>query len=491
MKDDEHLRWVFEQAMKAIDAYNDCWKLPEEVQSVINNNDEDLALKLCEDYNLCSNFLQRMCGLFGIINRNKSLLDKRAFITLGCANDTRGGDACGIMIDRKVDKGTEKNDQYFQIWYSKSALLKSTIRCNVALGHCRKASVGGVTADKAQPIIIKDDEGNIQFCLIHNGTIYNYKELAAKYIPEIKIDDLSDSQVMARIFYYSGYDVLGEYEGSGAFVIQDYRYNKTYMFKGESLGNTTTKNPEVERPLYFVKTGKSIVFSSIYSVLQGLYYELDVYNVPSNVLLECDGKDLYEVKKYDRTKCYHCKRYVTKTYSVINNDYFWEGLKSKTVSPIVDFDVESGLYMNASTGEDLHGVQYVSNYGYIAKYSTGFNKPYYFWYGLMINGEIAYNKLRELDTAKMPAHQLFQIAKRLSCNPTVYNKKYYVYDSSHKRVPFTDNYIFPLTGVEIVCSKKGKVIVVYDNNRIETTLPIELTEEAIDKIVNYVKNSIQ
>jgi hypothetical protein len=57
MKDDEHLRWVFEQAMKAIDAYNDCWKLPEEVQSVINNNDEDLALKLCEDYNLCSNFL--------------------------------------------------------------------------------------------------------------------------------------------------------------------------------------------------------------------------------------------------------------------------------------------------------------------------------------------------------------------------------------------------------------------------------------------------
>lgn len=45
-----------------------------------------------------------MCGLFAIINHYKRQLDKRAFITLGCANDARGGDACGIMIDRKIEK---------------------------------------------------------------------------------------------------------------------------------------------------------------------------------------------------------------------------------------------------------------------------------------------------------------------------------------------------------------------------------------------------
>ena len=436
-----------------------------------------------------------MCGLFGIINHHKRLLDKRAFITLGCANDSRGGDACGIMIDRKVDKGTEKEDQYFQCWYSKSEILKSTEKCYVAFGHCRKASVGGVTADKAQPVTIEDGEGNILFCLIHNGTIYNYKELATKYIPDVKIDGLSDSQVMARIFYYKGYDVLAEYEGGGAFVIHDYRNNKTLLFKGESLGSLNAKTTEVERPLYFVQTGKSVIFSSIFSVLQGLYWGFTVYNVPSNTLLECDGKTLYEVKQYDRTKCYHCKRYTppTKIPTVIrdSDDDYWFGHVGKTVSPLVDFDTVTGTYLNAATGEDLHGVLYISNYGYISKYSSGYNKPYYFWYGIMLSGEKVYNKLRDLAASKLPGNQLLQIAKRLSCNPTYTNKRYYEYDSNNRRIAFADNYIFPLTGIEIICNKHGKVIVAYENNQIEKFVPAEVSDETINKVVNYVKNGIQ
>ena len=109
-----------------------------------------------------------MCGIFGVVNRHKRQLDKRAFITLGCANDARGGDACGVMIDGKVDRGTEKDDVYFQNWYPKSKVLKDTEKCYVALGHCRKASVGGVAADKAQPVTISDENGNLLFCLIHN-----------------------------------------------------------------------------------------------------------------------------------------------------------------------------------------------------------------------------------------------------------------------------------------------------------------------------------
>lgn len=56
-----------------------------------------------------------MCGIFGVVNRHKRQLDKRAFITLGCANDARGGDACGVMIDGKVDRGTEKMMFIFKI----------------------------------------------------------------------------------------------------------------------------------------------------------------------------------------------------------------------------------------------------------------------------------------------------------------------------------------------------------------------------------------
>ena len=50
-----------------------------------------------------------MCGIFGVVNRHKRQLDKRAFITLGCANDARGGDACGVMIDgKKTSKSRAK-----------------------------------------------------------------------------------------------------------------------------------------------------------------------------------------------------------------------------------------------------------------------------------------------------------------------------------------------------------------------------------------------
>ncbi len=58
MKDDEHLRWVFNQVKKAIRAYNDCKNIPpaDLIQQAINENDEELAKRLCQDYNLCSVF---------------------------------------------------------------------------------------------------------------------------------------------------------------------------------------------------------------------------------------------------------------------------------------------------------------------------------------------------------------------------------------------------------------------------------------------------
>lgn len=438
-----------------------------------------------------------MCGIFGVINHHKRQLDKRAFITLGCANDSRGGDACGIMIDRKVEKGTVKDDQYFQCWYPKSEVLKSTEKCYVALGHCRKASVGGVAPDKAQPITIHDKDGNMLFCLIHNGTIYNYKDLAEKYIPDVKIDGLTDSQVMAYIFFYKGYDVLAEYNGGGAFVIQDYRINKTLLFRGESKGSLNAVKTEAERPLYFVKTGKSVIFSSIYAVLQGLYWGFEAYDVPSNVLLECDGLNIYKVKEYDRTKCYGCKTYSipakTSYGGWYDDDDYGYGHKSSgtTGVPKVDFNSDTGEYLNSQTHEPLHGIVHISDYGFISKYSTGYNHAYYFWKGIMLCGENAYNAIRDLHAQKASDKILLGVARRVSCNPVVINKRYCTFTADNKRTYFCDDYAFPLTTTEILCSKHGKLIVVYDTGYTEKFVPVSLCKETVNKIVDYVKNSIQ
>ena len=40
-----------------------------------------------------------MCGLAGILRTKKAKFDYQTFCTLGIANDSRGGDSCGVFID--------------------------------------------------------------------------------------------------------------------------------------------------------------------------------------------------------------------------------------------------------------------------------------------------------------------------------------------------------------------------------------------------------
>ena len=192
-----------------------------------------------------------MCGIFGLIS-----LDKRKqfnfsmFSTLGINNDSRGGDSCGIFIDGNSEYGTTKDNKFFSDFFLDSELLKKTEEFNIALGHCRKASPGmGVSPEKAQPIVLRTAKsGETRFVMIHNGTITNYEDLAKKYIPDIDIKGFTDSQVMARIFYFKGYDCLSEYIGGSVFFIVDYRQPEpdVLMFKGKSR-TYDYKNSEIGR----------------------------------------------------------------------------------------------------------------------------------------------------------------------------------------------------------------------------------------------------
>ena len=107
----------------------------------------------------------------------------------------------------------------FEDFFWDSELLNNVTTAKIALGHDRKASVGGITLEKAHPIIIEEDvpvaEGEeprkeIKFVMVHNGTIYDYEALAKKYIPDIDVKGMSDSQVIARILYYAGFDFTDE-----------------------------------------------------------------------------------------------------------------------------------------------------------------------------------------------------------------------------------------------------------------------------------------
>ena len=208
----------------------------------------------------------------------------------------------------------------------KSALIKKTKKAKLILGHDRKASIGEISLETAQPVCLYDDNNEIEFVLIHNGTIYNYTELAEKYIPHVDIKGLTDSQVMARIFYWAGYEALDEYNGAAVFVILDYRGKPkdsptVYMYKGASKLSEHSKDIVVERPLYLTISKNEIWFSSIADMLDAISFPDTCMTLSHNILTEVSYDteiDLYTTKKVDRSKCIQNKKYTQ--YKSYNNN---------------------------------------------------------------------------------------------------------------------------------------------------------------------------
>lgn len=328
-----------------------------------------------------------MCGIAGIINKIPRTFDYRTFCTLGIANDSRGGDSCGVFIDGKYEYGVDK-EKYFQSYFPESKLLFDTKTAKVALLHCRKASIGKVTKETAQPVILTDEKDNVEFVVLHNGTIFNYKELAQKYIPEINIKDMTDSQVMARIFYYSGYDVLNEYNGGSVFVVVDYRNHgpHVYLFKGASKKHTYSKEIEEERPLcYCIDPVKGeLVFSSIGIYLLALRKDCNAWNIAANTLWEFDGKDLTKIKDYPRTNAIQTKKTTAVTYPQYDS-YQWNE------DPMYDSWITQELDKNICLykGKRANGKLTLSKWGRVETRLIKIFpvKPFWFFEGVLLKND--------------------------------------------------------------------------------------------------------
>ena len=334
-----------------------------------------------------------MCGLYGIINSKPAPFHREIFTVLGIANDRRGGDSCGIFIDGKVEYGIGKQ-ALFENFFWDSNLLNNTVNCQIVLGHDRKASVGAVTLEKAHPILIKNDKGNTDFVLIHNGTLHNYEDLAEKYISDIDYSKLSDSQVLALILYNKGFDVLSEYIGGAAFVAVDYRSGEpvTYLFKGASKNSSTSTEISVERPLYFTFDQDRLIFSSIPSYLCALVGD-EVYEAEDNKIYEyIDGK-LYFIKTVDRSKCQQ-----TKIYTYSGSGYSPYSSYYKNFQYLIYKDNEN-IYTDES-GKPLNGKYRVSEYGRLYTGDTIDKNvisriyPIFFFYGIPFRDKFNYNLVK-------------------------------------------------------------------------------------------------
>lgn len=409
-----------------------------------------------------------MCGIFGLINKDQSLFNKGVFNTLGIANDSRGGDSCGIFIDGKSEYGVDKNKLYSD-FFLKSELIKNTSTCKIAIGHCRKTSVGKTSLETAQPVIIKEND-EVKYVLMHNGTIFNYEALAKKYIPEIDIKGMSDSQVMARIFYYKGYEALSEYNGGAVFVIVDYRQNKDnpeiFFWKGESKKTKYAKVEFDERPFYFVSKNGKFIFSSISQYLEGFVNE-ECYTIKSNALIKYIDGEIFIHKEYSRKDCQQDKEYPTNTKPYNPPAQTSSGWGSNSYIYTGKF----GEYK--LRGKNLHGEVFCSAYGIV--FENPFNSPnscYFYFY----NGVLLYNKscfelieiIRKYFETTIPEYSDFEVFCRdypeiityFSYNPLTMDesKTYLRVDENLNWNKFTGEFHHVLTDYGIIKCVNGKEI---------------------------------
>jgi hypothetical protein len=253
-----------------------------------------------------------MCGISGYIAKGKPISIQKTIIkTLGVFNDTRGGDSCGLYIDGNIEIGVDKTSDFSDFMLS-SDILKNTKDTKVVFTHCRKRSVGAISSETAQPVVFKNDEGEIDYVLMHNGTIHNADELWEKHNTEQKLEDsLTDSQKMAMLFYHYGYDELANYNGAAVFAIVDYRKNRenpeVLFWKGESISDCIQKTTQEERPFYFVYDKGCMIFSSIQKSLKCVSEE-KVYTIKSNTLSKLSGGTLIVKKEYDRLTQYQVRK---------------------------------------------------------------------------------------------------------------------------------------------------------------------------------------
>lgn len=225
-----------------------------------------------------------MCGIFGWVGANPRHFNRLAFNVLGLYNDSRGKDACGLFLNNKVYYGADK-EKLFETCIKEKYFPEDINKTNVVFGHCRKASVGGIHIDKAQPVVVYEEENPV-FVMLHNGTLLNYKELADKY--EVPYENgETDSQIFARVVYKAGYKVLAEYTGAGAFAFYDLKQNIVRFYKGLSKTySTSVTEPVEERPLCFIhdEKHKMLYFSSMADSLHFIKKDELVYTFTANTL---------------------------------------------------------------------------------------------------------------------------------------------------------------------------------------------------------------
>jgi asparagine synthase (glutamine-hydrolysing) len=182
-----------------------------------------------------------MCGIAGVVtgsdpNKTSFLLKKMLEASLH-----RGPDGAGFVIGGDLERKLQFEDLNFE-----------GKRGKVAIGHVRLAITGGKSG--LQPFQSEDKK----LSLLHNGEIYNYRELREELLTWTQLETESDSEVIIKLIekYYTGdlleavQRVLPKLDGVYALAITDSQ--KTIIAR-DKIGI---------KQLYLAQNGVHVAFAS-------------------------------------------------------------------------------------------------------------------------------------------------------------------------------------------------------------------------------------
>ncbi len=114
--------------------------------------------------------LNEECGVFGIYSRNDSVdVAREAYLAL-YALQHRGQQSCGIAVnDRGVISSYRELGLVPDVFSQKA--FDTLGKGQMAIGHCRYSTQGGVTRENSQPLVARYIKGTL--AIAHNGTIIN------------------------------------------------------------------------------------------------------------------------------------------------------------------------------------------------------------------------------------------------------------------------------------------------------------------------------
>lgn len=275
-----------------------------------------------------------MCGLVGVISKNKSgLMDSHCnmFTQLLYADQLRGSDGTGIFFNNKLGepyistlKYHAPSSKFIDSKEYDNAINVAFKKANFLVGHNRSATKGKINFECTHPF----RENNIT--LVHNGTLLSHKELNADY----EVDSRAICYSMAKKGYK---ETLRTIDGAFALI----------WFNSKEGTLNICRN--IQRPLYMIETSDCYIIVSELELGEWIAkrnnkHVIKSLFVPTETLYKFDIKDMsnyvtekLEYKKYKPPVYQYESSYQGTGSKFTSSNESTKGTKAHTIGEIVKF----------------------------------------------------------------------------------------------------------------------------------------------------------